>query len=559
MVYLVGGNPLIPSEKYKVATVKECLDYFQDIKMIAVDTETKGKDAHVKRILTLQLGTPKDQFVVDCRKVDIKLFKELLETKHLILHNAKFDYKFFKAAGINLNKIWDTMLAECVLYCGYVKYGYGLANLCKRYCDIDMSKETRGDFFKIEDQDFTDSQILYAAKDVEHLHTIGKLQDMKIREYGLSYCVNIENEAVKAFGDIEFNGMFLNSQKWFENAKSYEKDLDAITVKLDEVVLNEPKLAKFVIPLQGNLFGFAERRVNINYASPSQVLEICQLLGFNLESTNDQVISKLVKRDDKGGIISTEHAFFPLLQDFRSTSKIVTTYGENFLNYINSHTGRVHTSFWQVLATGRCSSGSEEDNSPNLQNIPSTNNFRNCFEARPGFKWVSIDYSAQELRLMAEGSSEEGFIDTLNRGEDLHCFVGSMMFKRPITEKDKDLRTKAKTINFGKPYGMGPPKLANQLSIPIQEAEELFEVYGKAFPKLNRWLANQARFAKTMGYSRTFSPCQRIRWYPDIKKAKAMRQEEDKNWREIFKIEGEAERCGMNQPIQGRLSANCPV
>lgn len=104
---------------------------------------------------------------------------------------------------------------------------------------------------------------------------------------------------------------------------------------------------------------------------------------------------------------------------------------------------------------------------------------------------------------------------------------------------------------------MGPPKLANQLSIPIQEAEELFDVYGKAFPKLNRWLANQAKFAKTMGYSRTFNPCCRIRWYPDIKKAKAMRQEEDKNWREIFKIEGEAERCGMNQPIQGTGADIC--
>lgn len=163
---------------------------------------------------------------------------------------------------------------------------------------------------------------------------------------------------------------------------------------------------------------------------------------------------------------------------------------------------------------------------------------------------------------MADGSGEQGFINVLNRGEDLHCYAGSMMFKKTITKADKELRNKAKTINFGKPYGMGPPKLADTLNITIEEANQLFEDYAKAFPKLNKWLNSQSYLAKKQGYSTTFAPCKRRRWYPDLAEAKRLRElaptyekgsEQSRNlWREIFKIEGQVERNGGNAPIQGK-------
>jgi DNA polymerase-1 len=194
-------------------------------------------------------------------------------------------------------------------------------------------------------------------------------------------------------------------------------------------------------------------------------------------------------------------------------------------------------------------------NAPNMQNLPQDNKFRNCFVASPGYSWISIDYSAQELRLMADGSKEPGFMTVLNAGEDLHCYAGSMMFKRPITKADKDLRNKAKTINFGKPYGMGPNKLADTLSIELEEAENLFRLYAESFPKLNAWLSKQGKFAKEHMYSLTFAPSKRRRWYPDMQKARQLRatvQEGDKEtWKEIMIIEGQTERNGMNHPIQG--------
>ena len=201
-------------------------------------------------------------------------------------------------------------------------------------------------------------------------------------------------------------------------------------------------------------------------------------------------------------------------------------------------------------------------NAPNVQNIPAKNVFRNCFKARPGFKWVSIDYSGQELRIMADGSGEQGFIDVLNdKTQDLHCYAGSMMFKKPVTKEDKSLRDKAKTINFGKPYGMGPDKLADTLSISKEEAEDLFKEYAAAFPTLNKWLEDQGKRAISNGYSVTFSPSKRRRWYPEIQVAKDLRKKAkkgDKNtWREIMSLEGQVQRNGMNSPIQGSGADIC--
>lgn len=550
MIYTIGCNSLF--EEFKEVKVSDCLDYFANAKSIQLDTETKGKDPHSKPLLCLQLGDSVNQFVIDVRYVKILQFKELIESKLIIGHNLKFDYKFLKHAGITLNKCWDTMLAECVLYCGYEKYGYGLADVCRRYLNVYLDKSTRGEFFRLQGEPFNLDQITYAAKDVTYLHEIAKKQYKDLVEKDLLYCANLEFEALKPLADIEYNGMILNKDKWLENTNTFKQELENIESELDAIVVEEPKLAKYnPVYIQGNLFGFEERKLNINYASPLQISNICKDLGYEVDSTNDKELTKLAKK----------HPFFSKLQDYRENAKIISTYGEGFLDYINPTTNKVHTSFWQVLNTGRVSSGSKDDNAPNLQNIPAKNLFRNCFEARPGFLWVSIDYSGQELNLMADGSGEEGFIDILNKGEDLHCYAGSMMFKRPITKADKELRNKAKTINFGKPYGMGPPKLADTLQISLEEADELFKEYALAFPKLNKWLEQQGKFGKLNGYSQTFAPCKRKRFYPELQTAKDLRNqanfvqkgspEAKALWKQVLTIEGQVERNSMNSPIQG--------
>jgi len=449
LIYFVGQKSLI--DTYPSATVQECIEYFSSKKSIALDTETQGRNPHSKKILSLQLGDSERQYVIDCRHIDILQFKDLIESKLILIHNAKFDYKFLKHAGIVVENIWDTMLAECVLYCGYESYGYGLAELTRRYENYVMSKDTRGEFFKLSDEPFSDEQIRYAATDVMYLHKIAAKQHNKLSEYGLLYAANLEFNAVKALSDIEYNGILLDKDLWLSNTRKYEEDLRLTIKKLDEIVLNDPTLKVHYRALGIlNLFDYEERQLDINYSSPIQVMSLLNKLDMYPPNTNSRELIKL-----KG-----KHPIVETLEEYREYAKVISTYGKSFLTNINKVTGRIHTDFWQVLNTYRISS-----NNPNLQNIPATKEFRNCFTPRKGYKWVSIDYSSQELRLMADYSEEPGFIDVLNRGEDLHCFAGSMMFKKPVTKQDKELRNKAKTINFGKPLTINQLDCKNAASL----------------------------------------------------------------------------------------------
>lgn len=545
MVYLVAPYDLIGVENYSKASIEECLAYFEGHQWVAVDTETKGRDPHSKKILSVQLGDAANQFVIDVRHVNILLLKDLLETKGVILHNAKFDYKFFKKAGILLDKIYDTMIAEAVIHAGYQKFGYGLDVVCERYVGVKLDKSTRGEFFRLESQPFNEYQVVYAATDVKYLHRIKELQEAKIQKYDLDYCINLEMEVIKALGDIEYNGIVLNREKWLENTLISERELEQIILQLDDIVCSEPSLVKYKAGTQLDLFNEGlGRRTKINYSSPLQVLRVLKDLGIVLESSGDRELEKVVN----------DHVIIPKLQEFREKAKIVSTYGRSFLDYISPSTGRLHTSFWQIVSTGRVSSGSKNDNTPNLQNIPGKNSFRNCFEASEGFLWVSCDYSGQELRLMVDAANEQVFIDAINNGEDPHCFAGSLMFGRPVTKADKELRQKSKTVNFGKPYGMGPSKLAETLKVSKNEAKELFKLYANSFPNLNKWLDEKAAFAQKNWYSLTLEPCKRRRWYPEMKEVVREKQEPFPDEEFISKIEGQVGRFGMNHPIQGQLT-----
>ena len=537
----MGSKSMVASENYSDVTVDFVLETLKRNEWIGVDTETTGLDPNNDKITSLQLGDKDNQFFIDCRVVPIANFKGLLEGKNLIFHNAKFDYKFLKAAGINVENLYDTMLAECVIYSGYESFGYSLKDLCKRYLDVELNKEVRGQFVGVMDEPFTDAQILYGAADVAYLHAIKELQQILIERYDLTYCVNLENEAVKALADIEYNGMHLNQEKWLSLTGQYGVKREDTRKKLDELISSEPKL-EYLVPkyVQSNLFDFEERSLEVNYASSKQMKEICHSLGFYISSTNDKELSKL----------EGKHPFFELLRQDREYSKVISTYGSAFLDYVNPATGRVHTDFWQIKSTGRVSSSN-----PNVQNLPADNAFRNTFEPRRGYLWVSGDYTGQELMLMADLSNEQVFIEALNNKEDLHCKSASLLFGRTITKADKAERTAAKTITFGLAYGMGYKKLADTLLIGDDEAKELMDKFNSTFPTVTKWLTEAGNAAKVNSKAVTQDICKRIRWFPDIRKAKELRQSEDPDWRSIMIIEGATEREGKNHLIQGSAAS----
>ena len=437
MIHFIGNTDLQEDySAFKVSTIDECIEYFTQQPSIAVDTETLGLDPHTDKIISLQLGNKERQYVIDCRSHDILQFKTLLQSKKLLLQNAKFDYKVLKHVGIVIEDIWDTMLAECVLYCGYDSWGYGLAKLVHRYTGLEMDKTVRAEFMGITDQPFTPIQIQYAGLDVAYLHDIATQQHEKLIEYDLMYAFDLECQVVKALGDIEYNGMFLDREAWSANTTIFQKTLDTLLLKLDNIVEKDGVLEYPISSFGVGLFGETIRKYKINYNSHKQVKELIHKLSIDVPNTNAKTLVK----------VADKHEFISTLMRYKEAAKVISTYGDSFLNNINTTTGRIHSDFWEVLNTYRVSSSS-----PNLQNIPAVNTFRNCFKPRPGYKWGSIDYQSQELRIMADVSKEDGFIDILNKDEDLHCYVGSLMFKKPITKQDVELRTQAKTINFGKP------------------------------------------------------------------------------------------------------------
>jgi DNA polymerase-1 len=530
MIHFCGNQSW--GSQFISVTPNEILDYFNSHKSIQLDTETTGRDCRTKKILSLQLGDKDNQFVIDVRSVPIKLFKELIESKECLAHNAKFDYKFLLNNGIVMNSIYDTMLAHIVIFNG-LDIKYGLDSVVKQLLDITLSKDTRGEFYKIQDEAFTDKQIEYAALDVAHLHCIKRIQQKFIDKFDLQFAVDVENEALKSFADIEYNGIYLDSEEWLKIAKRNELSLIDLEYELDNYLIS--KHIKKPMNFGVDLFNTTIRQLDINYSSPTQLLSLLRDIGHSILDTNDRSLQK-IKSDE----------FVKLLLKSRELSKKISTYGRGFINYINKFTGRVHTDFWQIKHTFRVGSGSKDMNAPNVQNIPSSNEYRNCFKPRPGYKWVSIDYSSQELRIMADFSDEDAFIDALNSGEDLHCFAYNKMTGESITKADKEKRNKAKILNFGKAYGMSPYKLQDQLEISIEEANLLFEQHANAFPKLNSWLDTQAEFGKKNNYI-ILNPIHKgRRWYQDGLNITSKTDFKDK-----LKIQGEIGRASMNTPIQG--------
>src|SRR5690606_3263404 len=154
--------------------------------------------------------------IIDVRNVNILDFKELLESKLCILHNSKFDYKMLKLEGIILERIYDVMLAESVLTTGYKNISLSLKDVLGRYLSIPMEKETRNKFITIGNLPFTAEMVKYAATDVMYLQMLKEMQLIKIVKEELEYCVNLENNVVKALADVEFNGVYLDENLWRE-------------------------------------------------------------------------------------------------------------------------------------------------------------------------------------------------------------------------------------------------------------------------------------------------------------------------------------------------------
>jgi DNA polymerase-1 len=543
-LYFIGNSEVFESTLYKQATIDECVNWLNGLYEVNLDTETEGMFNHANKIVMLQLNWNNISFVIDTRTIDISPLKEKLEKILVVGQNLKFDYKFLKLHGIELNNVYDTMLAECCLTNGKEDRELNLKALAKNYCNIELNKDVRNQFTKLNGQPFTESQIVYGVGDVTCLTEIKTKQIELIKKLDLVEWVQNEMDASLALADIEYNGMGFDKEAWLKLANKAELNVVNYTQELDELTIQEPKLSKFVsTQVQGNLFAEVDesfthgRAVNIKWSSPTQMDKVFKALGLDIEKTGERFLTKY----------QTEYPLVKRFIDYKKQAKLVTTYGKKFLSYINPTTQRIHTSFWQILDTTRVSSGDKY--SPNMQNIPAKVEYRNCFIPRKGFKMVSCDFSGQELRLTAFGSKEPLWVDAFNKGEDLHSNVASMVFKVPLENvrdkpdflRGKSYRDAAKTVNFGLVYGMSKYKLADTLSIEVDAADMIIKNYFKATVQLNNFLAGCRAYGMKYGYIRCFAPYKIIRYFPKWKPVREAME---------FKEIGSIERASMNTPIQ---------
>ena len=363
MIYLCTlQQQLFDSPYYKVISVEESLQMMAEWKMVQLDSETTGRDAHLCDFLCVQMGNDKAdaRIVVDCTTIDIQQYKEVLEKKLCILHNAKFDLQFFYNYGIIIRKVYDTMLAEQVIYLGWPagKISYSLKGVAERRLGIDIDKTVRGEIIWRG----LDSRVIsYAAGDVTYLEKIMWSQIEDLKKQDLMRAAKVECDFVPAIAYLEWCGIHLDKDKWADKMKQDQEQLNVAKEALDNWLIraagkagntstsistngssNEKiykKLNAFVyVDTQGDLWGGFDLtpKVNINWASSSQVVKVAKILGFDTKTKDkktgedkDSVLEKLLKAQ-KG--INDE--FLKLYFDYQEHFKVCSSFGQGHLNAI---------------------------------------------------------------------------------------------------------------------------------------------------------------------------------------------------------------------------------
>lgn len=507
--------------------INELVAVLKNEKEISFDTETTHIDANCADLVGLSFSIkPAEGWYIPCpeEREEVLAILEKLEpifnddTKTLVGQNLKYDLLMLKWYGVEPKcKTFDTMLAHYVTdpdgkrsmdllsakYLGYIPVSIesligkkGKTQGTMRQVEIEDAKE-----YAVEDADIT-----LQLKNV-FLPALSQKNVEKV-------FYEVENPLVKVLTDMEYEGIRVD----MDFLKTYSLELDKDAKAAEEKVYE----------LAG---------VRFNLASPKQLGEVlfekmkldpkAKKTKTGQYATGEDVLQKLAVTNPVCDEILT----------YRELTKLRSTYVDALPELMNPRTHRVHTNYAQAVAvTGRLSS-----NNPNLQNIPirteKGREIRKAFIPRDeNHVLVSADYSQIELRIVAAISGDENMCEAFRTGRDIHTATAAKVFGVSETDVTKEMRYKAKSVNFGIIYGQGAFGLAANLGIPRAEASEIIANYKKEFPGIQRYMDNTINFCKEHGYVETLMG--RKRWLKDINSAN-------------FTVRGFAERNAINSPIQG--------
>ncbi len=395
--------------------------------------------------------------------------------------NSKALYLFFERFGVGVMGVdMDTSLASYIL--NPSKPGHSIEKLGYEFLGIVLDEKIPRESEEIKKRYCQKTFII--SKLSEMLHK--KLEEENLFELYR----DIELPLSRVLAGMEIRGIKIDREKLRDLSKEVDRELDTIEKRIYEAA--------------GTTF-------NIN--SPKQLSELLfEVLklkprkktktGF---STDEEVLTQL----------AAEHEVPGLILNFRQLSKLKSTYIDALLDIVNPLTGRIHTSFNQtVTATGRLSSSR-----PNLQNIPVRGEFagriREAFIPEEGYTFFSADYSQIELRIVAHMSQDPVLMDAFDKDEDVHTRTASEVFGIMPSLVTAEMRRRAKAINFGIIYGMGPFGLATELGISMKEATEYINNYFEHYRRVKFFMDETVEKAISLGYTTTLFG--RRRFIPEIK------------------------------------------
>lgn len=335
----------------------------------------------------------------------------------------------------------------------------------------------------------------------------------------------------------------VKSKKLEKVFEQIEKPLLNVVKKMQErgIVVDKELLGKLSVvhhkeltSLEKQIWALAGEEFNIN--SPKQMGEVLFVkMGLKAKNQKKTAGGKVSTKESELEKMKDLSPIIPLILSYRELQKMLSTYIDNIPNMVAGD-GRLHAKFLQTgTTTGRMSSAD-----PNLQNIPNRTELgreiRQAFCATPGYKLVAFDYSQVELRIAAFLSGDKKLVEIFKKGEDVHTAVAAEVFGVPLEKVDKEMRRRAKIINFGIMYGMGVSALRQNLGTDRAEAQKFYDDYFEKFNGLARYLEEVKASALRLGYTETFFG--RRRYFEGLKS-------------KLPFMRAMAERMAINAPVQG--------
>lgn len=489
--------------------IQEVKNFIKTYRAVGLDLETEGLDPYTSKIITYQIGNDDVQYVINHSDVPITEIKEELENEEhtFIGHNIKFDLKFILHQRIVVKKVFDTYVTEQILTNGLdYKYPHrSLDYVCKRYTGVMLDKSVRG----LIRRGITDTVIKYAADDVKYLNTIASKQIQEAEKLDLTLAIKLNNAFVPVIAYLEYSGFKLDTKRWMEKVNKDKKELEEQQKALDQYII-ENNIKEFIDP-QLNLWD-TELRTLINWNSSQQVIKLFKKVGINTEIDDLETGGK---KDtvEASHIKKSQHPLALLYIKYKELQKRVSTYGENWLEFISPVTGRIHTKFQQWMSTGRMSSGGKEGklHFPNAQNIPSDEDTRRCIVAEEGNILIDADYDSQEVRVFTNFCQDPALVKMFKEGfKDMHSYTAWHLFPeirkeipeltvdslKEVKEKFPKQRQISKLGNFAIQYGGTGYTVAENCNIPLEEGEYFYNQYFKTFKGVNnyfKWIFNKSK------------------------------------------------------------------